>query len=106
MGLLYERYTSPNELINRMLKTGRFCDFVKHVIKRKNEEAEKEEDNRLWLAYLSSGSGKSFAVWKNDLFVESRPVLQQHNRNNLSMTDAEVKATYNKVKNILKDFKI
>lgn len=110
MGLLYERYANPNELINRMLKTGRLCDFVKHVVKRKNEEAEKEEDNKLWLAYLSSNSSLTFAAWKNEIVygtkvAEQRP--QQHQGiSNLSMSDAEVKTAYDNAKSILKNFKL
>ena len=92
-----------------MLKTGRLCDFVKHVVKRKNEEAEKEEDNKLWLAYLSSNSSLTFAAWKNELVnglqVEQRP--QRYNGiSNLSMSDAEVKTAYNNAKSILKNFKL
>ena len=110
MGLLYEKYASPNELINRMLKTGRLYDFVKHVVKRKNEEAEKEEDNKLWLAYLSSNSGKTFATWKKEIIngsqvAEKRP--QQHQGiSNLSMSNAEVKTAYDNAKSILKKFKL
>ena len=106
--MLYEKYASPNELINRMLKTGRLYDFVKHVVKRKNEEAEKEEDNKLWLAYLSSNSRETFAAWKNELVnglqVEQRP--QQHQGISLSMSDAEVKTAYDNAKSILKNFKL
>lgn len=110
MGLLYEKYASPNELINRMLKTGRLYDFVKHVVKRKNEEAEKEEDNKLWLAYLSSNSRETFAAWKNEIVygakvAEQRP--EQHQGiSNLSMSDAEVKTAYDNAKSILKNFKL
>lgn len=109
MGLLYERYANPNELINRMLKTGRLCDFVKHVVKRKNEEAEKEEDNKLWLAYLSSNSSLTFAAWKNELVNGSQVEQRQQQYNgisNLSMSDAEVKTAYNNAKSILKNFKL
>lgn len=109
MGLLYEKYASPNELINRMLKTGRLYDFVKHVVKRKNEEAKKEEDNKLWLAYLSSNSSLTFAAWKNEIVhgsqvVEQRP--QQHQGISLSMSDAEVKTAYDNARSILKNFKL
>lgn len=109
MGLLYENYTSPNELMNRMLKAKKFSQFVKHVVDRRNEEAEKESDNRLWLTYVLSGSGQSFGAWKNEMIHSPQPQPQaqaQQNKHRLSMTDSEIIATKNKARDILKGFKL
>lgn len=61
------------------INTGRFGDFVKGVMaeanRRKTEEAEKEEDNKLWLMYcLLYQRGvidKSYDEWKKEVL---RPV--------------------------------
>lgn len=73
-------YGSPN-LISGYIHSGRFGDFVKGVIaeahRRKKEEAEKDEDNKLWLMYCLMGSrgfiDKSYSDWKKEVL---RPVSQ------------------------------
>ena len=99
MGLLYEMYASPNELINRMLKMRKFNDFVKNVFKRRNEEAEKENDNKLWLSYVLSMSDIPFNEWKKGLYQkkEKEPV-------SYGMTDAQVESAKQNARGILKGF--
>lgn len=75
-------YGSPN-LISGYIHSGRFGDFVKGVIaeanRRKKEEAEKDEDNKLWLMYCLMGSrgfiepNKSYGDWKKEAL---RPTSQ------------------------------
>lgn len=103
MDLLYSRYSNPMELMRIYIDTGRFGEFVTEILsmdeKRKQEEAQKEEDNKLWLAYVLSMSDKSFNEWKDGLKHKKRkePV-------SLSMTNEQVNSVKNTAKNILKRF--
>lgn len=53
------------------IKRGRFGEFVKNILlqedKRKKEEAEKENEQKLWMIYVHSMSNKSFNDWKNEV---------------------------------------
>lgn len=77
MDLLYSKYSNPLEFMRLYIDNGRFGEFTDEIIraesKRKGEQAEKELDERLWLAYIHSGSEKSFGDWKQDVLV---PVSQ------------------------------
>ena len=91
------------ELMTIYINQGRFGEFVSEIIemdnKRKQEEAEKEEDNKLWLAYIISMSDKSFNEWKDGLKHQQKkePV-------SLSMTNEQVDSVKNTAKDILKRF--
>ena len=71
MDLLYSRYASPFEFMNSYIKQGRFGEFVSEILemdyRRKKQEQEKENDDRLWSVYIRSLSDKSFLQWKEDL---------------------------------------
>ena len=85
------------------IKRGRFGEFVYQVIdqenQRRKEEAEKEDDNRLWIAYVHSMADKTFTEWKNGLQQQQRkqPV-------SLSMTDEQVEEAKQRARGILKGF--
>lgn len=68
MGLLYERYSSPMELMTIYINRGRFGEFVSMVLnqeyERRVDEAKKENDRMLWEAYIHSFSDESFEKWK------------------------------------------
>lgn len=66
---------------------------------RRKEEAEKENENRLWIAYVHSMSDKSFIEWKKDLQQKKQPV-------SLSMTDEQVEATKQRARGILQRFSL
>ncbi len=74
MDLLYSRYASPFEFANSYIKQGRFGEFVSEILamdyRRKKQEKEKENDDRLWSVYIFSLSDKSFSQWKEDLQME------------------------------------
>lgn len=84
------------------IKTGRFGDFVKGVMteanRRKTEEAEKEEDNKLWLMYCLMGSrgfiepNKSYGDWKNEVL---RPATVSKTGSDASLNDDGIKAIMN-----------
>lgn len=68
MDLLYSRYASPMDLVRLYISRGRFGEFVANVIEAENtrlrEQAEKDEDWKLWLIYVHSYSDESFSQWK------------------------------------------
>lgn len=53
------------------MEDGRFGEFVHEIIssenKRRQEEAQKEEDRKFWELYLHSASEKSFLDWKAEV---------------------------------------
>lgn len=69
--MLYKRYASPKDFLRLYMDDGRFGEFVYEIIssenKRKQDEAEKEEDRKLWELYLHSASDKSFLDWKKEV---------------------------------------
>lgn len=75
MDMLYRAYSNPIEIMNIYINQGRFGEFVSGFIdaeaEKKKAEAKKDEDNKLWIAYLMSRSEKSFEQWKNDIVVKS-----------------------------------
>lgn len=60
------------------MEDGRFGEFVQEIIssenKRKQTEAQKEEDRKLWELYLHSASDKSFRDWKDEVLKANRNV--------------------------------
>lgn len=60
---------------------GRFGEFVYEIIssenKRKQDEAEKEEDRKLWELYLHSASDKSFLDWKKEVVVRKKSTAKR-----------------------------
>lgn len=60
------------------MEDGRFGEFVQEIIssenKRKQAEAQKEEDRKLWELYLHSASDKSFRDWKEEVTKANRNV--------------------------------
>lgn len=103
MDLLYSRYASPLELIKMYIEQGRFGEFVNQIInleyERRQEEAEKSDDLKLWIAYVHSMSESSFADWKNDLVQK-----QKEQPATLSMTDEQVEDVKQRSREILKRF--
>lgn len=93
MGLLYEKYASPNELINRMLKAKKFPEFVNNLVKKHNEEA---EHKKLWELYLHHPFlEKSYEEWKKECVVNRVMQVQRP-----AMIQKAVKTSYE----ILQDF--
>ena len=68
MDLLYSRYASPLNLIKLYVKRGQFGKFVSSFLEaeneRRKEQAEKEDELKLWLMYVHSYPEESFFDWK------------------------------------------
>lgn len=102
MDLLFSRYASPMEFMKIYIDNGRFGEFVEEILamdkKRKDEEAEKENDNKLWTAYLLGGAkDQTFNEWKAGLTQK-----QVQKPESYAMTDEQVKAAKQHAKGILK----
>lgn len=71
MDLLFSRYASPFEFMRPYIEQGRFGEFVTEIIeaenKRRKEQADKEEEEKLWTAYVHSYSDKTFSEWRRDI---------------------------------------
>lgn len=105
MDLLYSRYSNPFEFMRLYINQGRFGEFVTEILemdqKRKQEEAEKDNEQKMWEMYLHSMADKSFNDWKKDVLSNSnsnqKPV-------SLSMNDDQVEDAKQKARGILKNF--
>lgn len=72
MGLLYEQYTAPLDLIRMYINRGRFGEFVASVLEadhqRRKDEAEKDDNLKLWIMYtqlaVNGHTDESFMGWK------------------------------------------
>lgn len=88
------------EFMKIYINNGRFGEFVTEILamdkKRKDEEAEKENDNKLWTAYLLGGAkDQTFNEWKAGLTMKEEPVTY-------SMTSEQIEAQKQHAKGILK----
>jgi hypothetical protein len=72
MDLLYSRYSNPMDLVKRYINQRRFgafvSDFLTAEYERRKQEAEKENEMKLWIAYVHSYSDKSYSEWKKQVF--------------------------------------
>lgn len=99
MDLLYSRYASPVEFMKTYIDQGRFGEFVTGILEmdaeRKKETALKENDDKLWLAYIHSMTDKSFHDWKDELQQKQEPKTH-------SMTNEQVDGAKKQAREILK----
>ena len=76
MDLLYHRYASPMDLLSFYIRRGRFGEFVRNIIEadyqRRKEEAEKDNEWKLWTMYIHSMYEGSFQEWKNEVCKPAR----------------------------------
>lgn len=67
--------------------------------KRRKENAEKEENDKLWQAYIRSMTDKNFETWKNELKSGKAEVSCD-----LSMSDGQISSVKDMARGILKGF--
>ena len=76
MDMLYARYSSPMDLLSTYINRGRFGDFIKDFLQaendRRKEEADKDEELKMWIAYVHSYSDKSFNDWKAQILGDTK----------------------------------
>jgi hypothetical protein len=94
MDLLYSRYSNPMDLMERYIKQRRFGEFVQGFLKaeyeRKKQEAEKEQEWMLWVAYVHSYSDKSFSEWKKTVIKPESTTRRRGS--DASMTEKDVQS--------------
>lgn len=88
MDLLFKRYASPFILVDQMILTGHFAEFVAKLV-------ELDADEELWQFYLAKVEGQSFNDWKATL---------GGNQAKSTMSDDEIKATVKSSYSILNGF--
>ena len=93
--MLYSQYSNPLELISLYINQGRFGHFVSSFIdadkKRKEVEMKKDEDNKLWRAYLASRSEKPYGEWLNSIVTSDQNRRNGNNRSgDESLDDEEI----------------
>lgn len=75
MDMLYRAYSNPLDLMNMYINQGRFGKFVTGFLEaeyeRRKEDAEKENEWKLWTMYIHSYSEKSFNDWKDSVLPKS-----------------------------------
>lgn len=94
MDLLFSRYASPFLLIDNMLITGRFSDFVSELMRIRNEE---KDDQTLWEYFLHRVFDKSYA----DFSREAKQPIQSE-----AVRKDKIEATVKHSFDMLNDFKI
>ena len=93
MNLLFKKYASPFILLDIMLQSNRFDEFVTTFINEENEQ-------KLWELYLHHGwLNKSFDEFKHDVLI---PVT---NESTNKVTEKDIEATIKHSKEILNGFK-
>lgn len=94
MDLLYARYSSPMDLMTRYISQRRFGAFVHGFLEaegeRRKQEAEKESELLLWIAYVHSNSDKSFDAWKKQVLQPGS--TKKAGKSDADLTDDGIKA--------------
>lgn len=88
MDMLYRAYSCPMDLMRRYINDGRFGTFVKGFLdcehKRKKEQAERDEEMMLWIAWVHSESELTFTQWKAQLV---KPASTTRKKRDADLTD-------------------
>lgn len=92
--MLYSRYASPMDLVRRYIDRGKLGTFVQEIVKlgyeRKKQEAEKDQEWMLWVAYVHSYSDKNFTEWKKSVMKSASTT---HRRgSDAEMTEKDVQS--------------
>lgn len=102
---MYSKYTSPMDFMHLYIEQGRFGEFVTEILelerKRKEEVAQKEDEQKMWELYIHSMPDKSFIEWKKEVLSNQK---QQQQPQTLIMSGEQVEAMKQKARGILKNF--
>lgn len=67
MDLLHKRYASPFSLLDNLIRTEQFSEWVEQFLKK---TAEEENDKKEWEFFLHKVWNKSFADWKAEMTAQ------------------------------------
>lgn len=62
--MLYQRYQNPMPLLDGMISTGRFTEFVYNFVKASNED---KEEKTIWECWLHKVHDKSLKEFRDEL---------------------------------------
>lgn len=89
--MIFKRYSSPFILIDELIESNQFNDFIPTIINNRN-------DDLLFEVWLHKVYDKSFTEFKES--VDTSELAQTE-----ALTEDEIKTTINKSKEMLSDFK-
>lgn len=73
--MLYRAYSNPMDLMSRYINQGRFGTFVhgflEQEVERRKQEANKNDEWMLWMAYIHSYSEQTFDEYKKSILKDS-----------------------------------
>lgn len=73
--------------MNTYINQGRFGDFVASFCEseynRKKEEAERDEENKLWMAFVFSRSELTYSEWKKNVYKKGNSTTAKEGDENL-----------------------
>jgi hypothetical protein len=94
MDMLYRAYSNPLDLMNIYINQGRFGKFVTGFLEaeyeRRKQEAEKDQDWKLWMMYINSLSDKNFSDWKDS--VLQKPDSKKQGTKDRDLTDENIQS--------------
>ena len=92
--MLYRAYSNPMTLMCRYINQKRFGKFVQSFAEieyeRKKQEAERDREWMLWVAYVHSYSDKPFNEWKKTVMKPESTTRRRGN--DASMTEKDVQS--------------
>ena len=96
MDMLYARYSNPLDLMKIYINQGRFGEFVSGFLdsesERKQHEAERDLEMKLWIAYIHSETDKSYGEWKRGVGVGDNSQGKTTTSGDQSLDDDGIKA--------------
>jgi hypothetical protein len=99
MDMLYRAYSNPLDLMNIYINQGRFGKFVTGFLEaeyeRRKEEAERDEDWKLWMMYIQSYSDKTFGQWKSEVIKNAKTQTHKTNKDD-DLTDDGIQTIVNR----------
>lgn len=100
MDMLYRAYSNPLDLMNLYINQGRFGKFVTGFLEaeyeKRKEEAEKDNDWKLWMLFIHSESEMTFNEWKQNAIKQSTTNKRKANKDD-ELTDDGIKSIVNKL---------
>lgn len=92
--MLFQRYSSPLELLDLMIATGRLYEFVREVINIRNDEMVEQTSWEFWLHKVFD---QSWADFRNE-------IPNDNSSTTAAPTQEELKKTVSDSANMLKNF--
>ena len=99
MDMLYRAYSNPLDLMNMYINQGRFGKFVTGFLESENEkrnaEAEKDYNWKLWMMYINSAAEVSFGEWKKE--IEKNASDKKHKTKDDDLTNDGIQSIVGKL---------